>query len=311
MASFSFIIPVKDGERYISECLRRISGEMTTGDEIIIADNGSTDATLDIARRFDRVTILNHPHITIAALRNRGAERARGDIFAFIDVDCFVCPGWRRAAEEVLADPAVDGTGSHFDVSLEPTWIEKAWIPPRPKTAQPVHYLPSGNLVIRKLVYEKIGGFDERLVTDEDTEIGHRLKRHGYRLVDAPGVCVKHQGNARSLGQFIRKEKWHATSILSSMKAQKLDKPMVMTIAFLVFALLFLVAWPLSSVIPVSPWWFLAGLVAVPGLTAFYRAATFGIYKYLPQLFVLFGVFYFVRALTIIESLFGRTKRRA
>lgn len=311
MAAFSFIIPVKNGERYIGECLRRICGEITPGDEIIIVDNGSTDATLDIARRFDRVTILNHPHITIAALRNRGAEKARGDILAFIDADCYVCPGWRRAAEEVLADPAVDGTGSHFDVSLEPTWIEKAWIPPRPKTARPAHYLPSGNLIIRKSVYEKIGGFDERLVTDEDTEIGHRLNRQGHRLIDAPGVCVKHQGNARTLGQFARKEKWHATSILSTVKAQRLDKPMAMTIAFLIFALLFPTAWVLSPIIPVSPWWFLAALAAVPAVTAFYRAATFGVYLYLPQLFVLFSIFYFVRALTVVESLIGRTKRGA
>lgn len=306
MHAISFIIPVLNGETFIGDCLDYMLREMTDRDEIIIVDNGSTDASLDIARRYDRVSILAHPDITIGALRNRGAAVARGDVLAFIDCDCLIWSGWRQAVEEVLADETVHATGSHFDLSLEPTWIERAWIPPRRTSPVKTHYMPSGNLVVRKSVYDAIGGFDEQLVTDEDTEIGHRLNQNGYCIIDAPGVRVKHQGNAKTLGQFTGKEKWHATSITTSMSAQAFDKPMVMTFVFMLSVLAVLVSLPLSFFFPVNPWWSVGAVLIAPILTALYRAHTFGVYRYIPHLVLLFFIFYAVRSMVILESLFTR-----
>ena len=301
--SLSFIIPVLNGEKFIGDCLSYMSKEMAPQDEVIVVDNGSTDRTIEIAESFDRVRVIHHPKITIAAMRNRGSEIARGNVLAFIDCDCLICPGWRKAAEETLADDSVHATGSHFDLSLTPTWIEKAWIPPRKNLPEKTHYIPSGNLVVRKDVYDEIGGFDESLVTDEDTEIGHRLNRLGHTIVDAPGVRVMHQGNAKTVAQFTKKEKWHATSILKTFSAQALDKPMVMTIVFLFGALLTLVSLAASFFIPVPVWPFVAIVILVPILTALYRAYTYGEYRYIPQLVVLFLIFYVVRSQIVLSAL--------
>ncbi len=306
--TLSFIVPVLNGESFIGDCLDYMTKELSGDDEIIIVDNGSTDRTIEIAQSYDKVSVLSHPNITIAALRNRGVEKAQGNTLAFIDCDCLICPGWRKAVVETLADSSVHATGSHFDLSLSPTWIEKAWIPPRHTTPRKTHYIPSGNLVVRKDVYETIGGFDESLVTDEDTEIGLRLNRLGYTIIDAPGVRVMHQGNAKTLGQFTSKEKWHATSITRTFSAQALDKPMVMTILFMLATILLLISIPLSFFIS-APWYILSLIIlAVPVLTALYRAYTYQNYKYIPQLTLLFLIFYCVRSLVISGALLGGSK---
>ena len=166
----SFVIPVLNGEKYIDQCLNHIEKEMRDNDEIIVVDNGSTDNTVKIAREHEKAVVLEFPKITIAALRNRGASISKGDILAFVDSDCLLCKGWRQAVESVLSDGIVEATGSHCDVPSSATWVEKAWMYPINRAEMRVNYIPSANFVIRKRAFEAVSGFNETLVTDEDSD---------------------------------------------------------------------------------------------------------------------------------------------
>ena len=304
--SISFIIPVLNGEKYIKGCLDHICSEMAPGDEIIVVDNGSTDATLAIAGSYRQVRCLSHPEVTIATLRNRGAAEAKGDIFAFIDSDCLVCPGWRRAAIEVLSDESVAATGSHYDLPDHPTWVEKAWLSARSLVATPAEYIVGGNFVLNRHAFDAVSGFNELMITDEDSDIGARLCEHGFRSINAPQIRAIHLGNAKTLGQFIRKESWHSTGISDKVTWRSMDKPMAMTLIFIACIAALMAMIPAVVLGHASPLILVALILIVPVATALYRVYQFGVYRYILEQVLLYLLFYVVRAVTLIKYVLRR-----
>ncbi len=302
----SFVIPVLNGERFIGRCLEHIRREAGSADQIIVVDNGSTDRTLDIVRSAAGTALLQAPGVTIAALRNFGARAASGDALAFIDADCLLCPGWRASVVRVLADPAVAATGSFYDLPDDATWVERAWWSFRPAHEHRTIFLISGNLVVRREVFDRVGGFDERLVTDEDTDISRRLVSMGATLVEAPSVRVVHLGNAKTLAQFFRKEKWHATSILATMRAHRVDLPMLLTFVFMISCALAAAA----LVLGVRGYPALIGIPALimtaPVATAGYRVLRYGNRRYFLHLLPLYLIVYLVRSTVVVEALLRR-----
>jgi cellulose synthase/poly-beta-1,6-N-acetylglucosamine synthase-like glycosyltransferase len=89
----SIIIPVLNAQKWISPCLEALLLQDYPKDkfEIIVLDNGSTDQTMEITKKYP-VKLLIKTKCNISALRNWGAAQARGEIFAFIDGWVMVCP---------------------------------------------------------------------------------------------------------------------------------------------------------------------------------------------------------------------------
>ena len=304
--TISFIIPVLNGEKYIGQCLDHILREMHDSDEIIVVDNGSTDDTLKIIKLYNKVKYSIVPEVTIAALRNRGADSAKGDILAFIDSDCLVCAGWREGVESVLSDKMIRATGSACDVPPLSTWVERAWWSLKRGTATKVNFINSGNFVIRNEIFQAVSGFNERLITDEDSDIGSRLNQKGYSILEAPKVRVIHMGNAKTLMEFAKKEKWHATSILSTMTKQQIDKPMIMTFIFMICFLFSLTMMPFFFLSRLNPIFIVFPLLLTPLATALYRIYQYKNYRYFFHLIILYFVFYVVRSITLIEVPFKK-----
>src|SRR5690606_28366702 len=106
----SVIIPVYNGERYLAEAVHSILAQTVPTLEIIVVDDGSTDGTARVAQRFgDAVCYVYQPNRGPAAARNRGLERARGEIVAFLDADDL----WREGklacqCARLEADPTLD-----------------------------------------------------------------------------------------------------------------------------------------------------------------------------------------------------------
>lgn len=308
--SISFIIPVLNGERFIGDCIDPIIAEMNDRDELIVVDNGSTDRTLDIVRSYGRATILQFPKSTIAFIRNRGAEVATGSLFAFIDSDVMICKGWREAVASVMSDGSIHASGSKYDIPQPAHWIERAWYSKKSKGMTPINYINSGNLVVRRESFKAIGGFDENLITDEDYDIGQRLNQNSFRIIEAPQIRAIHLGNPKSLWNFYRKEKWHATSSLSSLTRGSIDKPTVMTFTFLLCCIIAVLTLPSVVMGKLSPFRLIGLLLFVPVLTAVYRTVQFKTFRHFPALVVLYFVFYVARTITFIQFLYGLTFSR-
>jgi len=301
----SFILPAFNEEQHIGRCLESIQAEMRPSDEIIVVDNGSADRTPEIVAGFENVQLLIHPEINISALRNRGAAASNGSLLAFIDSDCLVCPGWRESLERRMADEKVMATGSISDLPDDATWVEQAWWSFRTPEPRCVNYIASANLIIRRNVFEELNGFDEALITDEDSDIGARINTRGYCIMDDPAIRVIHLANAKTLRQFMDKEKWHATSILRTTSASRIDKAMIMTMAFMLSALLFLVSLPLTVVWPFAPLIGLGLILLTLAATAAFRALQYRTLRYFFHWLILYFVFYLARSLTILRFIFA------
>jgi len=125
----SFIIPACNSQDYITNCLKSVRDQSYPKDkiEIIVVDNGSKDETVSLAEKIsDRVI----PGVkgTVAAVRNRGAEAAKGDFLVFVDSDCVIQSDWTRKALEWFTDPTVGMAGAkNYLLPDTASWIERSW----------------------------------------------------------------------------------------------------------------------------------------------------------------------------------------
>src|SRR5690606_33173402 len=125
--------------------------------EVIVADNGSRDESAGVARAAG-AAVLSLPGRAVAELRNLAAAKARGDLLAFVDADHELSPGWARAALGALADQGVWAAGSPYHAPADGTWVQRMYDRFRTRQAgvSPTEWLPSGNLVVRRVVFEKL-----------------------------------------------------------------------------------------------------------------------------------------------------------
>jgi len=100
MIKISVIVPAFNVEDYIEECLYSILHQSLKELEIIIVDDGSTDSTAEIIKRYeriyDRIKYIYQENKRIGAARNKGWEIAQGDYIYFMDSDDFIHPDWLK-----------------------------------------------------------------------------------------------------------------------------------------------------------------------------------------------------------------------
>jgi glycosyltransferase involved in cell wall biosynthesis len=211
---FSVVIPAKNEELHIADCLRSIF--LINFDEkryeVLVIDNGSTDRTVEVAQSMG-ATVFEKPGLTISGLRNFGASKANGKVLAFLDADCTVENDWLSNASKYLELSHIAAFGSAPILPPKTTWVQAAWFHIRVKKneVEDVDWLESMNMFIPKQVFIAVGGFDETLITCEDHELSQRVSQKG-RIVSDQRIRAVHHGEADTLGRFFRKERWRATS---------------------------------------------------------------------------------------------------
>lgn len=233
---FTIVIPVLNGEKHIERCIDNINNMVLSNIElnIIVVDNGSTDATISILEK-NNINYIICLEANISHLRNTGASMSVGQFVGFVDSDCLVDKYWMIEAINILnANDTVGVVGRYYDVCDKPSWVELAWYERRKNLDGPVKFLPAGNMVVRKSLFDNLGGFSTGVITGEDYEFCQRVREAGYLIYNSSKVNVKHLGNVKKLRDVIRKERWYGLGMFSTLKNECISMPLIACTLFII-----------------------------------------------------------------------------
>jgi cellulose synthase/poly-beta-1,6-N-acetylglucosamine synthase-like glycosyltransferase len=207
----SFVIPVRNGAADLPRCLSSIAANHgpAHGVEIVVVDNGSSDDSGEIARRAG-ARVIERPDLRVGACRNAGAAASSGDILAFIDADNEIAPGWVQTCVRAFQEQKLGAAGYPYRTPPEATWVQRMYDTLRARTPdrQDVEWLAAGNLAVRRVAFDEVGGFDERLEACEDVQLCQSVRQAGYRVVSEPGMDSVHHGDPQTLTDLFFGELW-------------------------------------------------------------------------------------------------------
>lgn len=175
--------------------------------EIVVVDDASTDDTAAVARARGAIVVPVQVR-QIAAARNAGAREARGELLIFVDADTIVPPRILRAAVQAMRDGAVGGgAGAEFEPDAPP-WAHRAiglarWI------LRTAGWAAGCFLFVRREVFQRAGGFDERYFASEEIHLSRAIKRFGRFVILRDNVLTsarkaEHYSLAHSLWLTLR-----------------------------------------------------------------------------------------------------------
>ncbi len=214
----SVIVPAFNEEAHISRCLEALAAQTLPKArfEVVVVDNGSTDATPALARAHGgalQLQVLTLARATISAARNQGAALGRGPVLAFLDADCLPRPDWLALVLACAHDRRI--WGAHYLLPPDATWVGSVWFRYQATEQQgPVDFLPGGDLCIAKAEFARLGGFAEHLKTSEDVDLCRRAAAAGLEVLAFPELGVFHLGTPRTLRGFYRQNRWHGEHVL-------------------------------------------------------------------------------------------------
>lgn len=195
----SIVVCAYQAESTIEECLRSLTKLDYPDYEILVVNDGSTDATAEIARGFP-VRLLGGGRLGLSGARNLGLEYAEGEIVAYIDADAQADPDWLTYLALALESERAAGAGGPNPVP-----------PDDPPTAQcvarapggPIHVLldneraehvPGTNMAFWRERLSEIGGFDPVYrAAGDDVDVCWKLLDRGYEIRFHPSALVWHR----------------------------------------------------------------------------------------------------------------------
>jgi glycosyltransferase involved in cell wall biosynthesis len=209
----SVIIPTFNEEKYLEPTLKALRNQSYRKKfEIIVADGGSKDRTVRIARRYaDKVVVTGRG---ISRGRNAGALASKGDILVFIDADTI--PHFNALEEfekavgkrgvvaatciAIPISPRIDDFAIYWAINNYEKMTIRAKSP----------HLFGWAFACRRAAFEKVGGFDESIEVGEDVDLSRRIAKVGkVRFVEETMVMTSarrfvNQGRAKALGKHLK-----------------------------------------------------------------------------------------------------------
>lgn len=196
----SIVVPCYNGDRTLKACLESLQKLNFPDYEIILVDDGSTDATRQIALANPKVRYFQHQqNLGLSVARNTGIAAATGEIIAFTDSDCRADENWLYYLVSDLVSNDFVAIGGPNLLPADDSLIAAAVMasPGGPAhvmlTDRQAEHIPGCNMAIYKWVLAEIGGFDPIFRrAGDDVDICWRLQQAGHKIGFSPAAFVWH-----------------------------------------------------------------------------------------------------------------------
>lgn len=201
--SITIIFPRRNP--WLDTCVKKCLALNPAPDEIILVPD---DHSADVYKKNKKIKVVPSGPLNIPQKRNISikATSKKCDLVAFIDDDVYPDPGWLKNSLKHFGNPEIGAVGGPNLTPKEDTfWMKVAgnamesplgygsgYIRHVPVSARFTEELPTCNLVVHKKLIEKVGYFDETLVTGEDARLCAGIRRLGKKLAYHPDVVVYH-----------------------------------------------------------------------------------------------------------------------
>ncbi len=253
----SLIVPSHNRAQQLERCLRSLLGLDYPAQclELIVVDDASTDETATMLERLTReaailgimMQVIHHtPRQGVAQSRNSGAEAAHHDLLAYTDSDCVTSPGWLAELVPAFQDAhigAVSGMirayerqsllGRYEDVRSS---LFMGTRPQQVRLEGPLTYVPTANLLVRRALWQRLGGFAP-LTFGEDVDFCRRLLATGSQLIYLPQGVIYHDYRT-TLHAFLGIRMSYASSEAALLQHWRSGQPQGWTLAVALLTLL-------------------------------------------------------------------------
>lgn len=226
----SVLLPVRNGEVFLPAAIESILRQTFSSLELIVIDDGSTDASAAIAATFarsdSRVRLLRREPEGLSAALNAGIAAARGEYVARMDADDISASDRLQKQVAYLdAHPACAGAGTWIEV------LDEAGLHLGVKTFAETHEqitaalyrgisaIAHPTIVVRRDVLRAAGGYDARRYPSEDLDLWLRLAEKG-ELANIGETLLQHRRHKAAIGVRER-EKMKAMALAISNEARK------------------------------------------------------------------------------------------
>lgn len=215
----SVIVPTKNSEKFIRQCLESIKNQTYKNLEIIVVDNNSSDNTKEITRKFTDKVFNCGPERS--AQRNFGVKNSGGEYVLVIDSDMELSEKVVEACvEKMSSDERIKGV-----IIPEESFGKGFWT--KCKKLERSFYVGvewmEAARFFEKDIYLVIGGYDENMVSGEDWDLSQRVEGKG-KISRVDGLIYHNEGHI-SLSKTIRKKFYYATKLYGyANKNKKSDK---------------------------------------------------------------------------------------
>ena len=229
--TLSVVVCAYNEERRLGECLDSLAGVDYPGLEVVVCDDGSTDRTLEIARR-SPFTVLALPHGGLSAARNAGLSATTGDIVAYLDADAACHPEWPYHLALAFEDPRVLAAGGP-NLPVQGAGLVERAVALSPGGPVEVltgddraEHVPGCNMAVRRSALTAVGGFDPAYTTaGDDVDVCWRLLDRGGQVAFNPAAQVRHH-RRDSVRGYLRQQRGYgrAERMLSGQHRHRFNR---------------------------------------------------------------------------------------
>jgi len=201
----SIVIPTYNRVEKLERAILSLLESKIKPEEIIVVDDGSTDDTESMVKKYPEVKYLKQNHLGVATARNRGVTTSSNDLIFFTDSDCVVDKDCLfNLLNELKDDIAM--VGCQVIGKTKGFWAKchdhAHYSSYMLKKKTEMKFMCGSGFMVKKNLFDEVGGFNEKLKVAEDQDLGLRLETKG-KLIYEPRAKVYHNHGRNTFKKFL------------------------------------------------------------------------------------------------------------